>query len=206
MVLVGAGEAPIQPITYGVFCAGGFLSNENGKPTEALKPYDMRAKGTVLGEGGAVIIMEELQHALKRNAKIYGEVLGCASINEAHSLFDVELNGVALAYGLKKALVKANLNPEDIDYINSHGNGILIYDVNETMAIKNAFGESAYGIPINSIKPITGQSFSVTGILQIITCLLVLNNSLIPPTINHEIPDPRCDLDYVPHHFIKKRS
>lgn len=204
VVLVGAGEAPIHPITYGVFCAGGFLSRENGKPTEALKPYDIRGDGTVLGEGGAVVVMEEVQHALGRKAKIYGEVLGFASVNEAHSLFDVELNGVALASGIKKALAAANRNPDDIDYINSHGNGILIYDVNETAAIKNAFGESAYKIPVNSIKPITGQSFSVSGILQLVTCLLVLKNGVIPPTINHQIPDSRCDLNYVPGHFIKK--
>ena len=203
-ILVGAGESPIHPVTYGVFCAGGFLSRENGNPAEALKPYDVRGNGTVLGEGGAVVIMEELQHALIRNAKIYGEVLACSSINEAHSLFDVDLNGTALTYGIKQALVNAHLNPEDIQYINSHGNGILIYDVNETLAIKSAFGESAYRIPINSIKPITGQSFSVAGILQLITCLLVIKNSVIPPTINHKIPDSRCDLNYVPNHSIEK--
>lgn len=204
MILVGAGEAPINPITYGVFCAGGFLSQENRNPSEALKPYDIRGNGTVLGEGGAVIMMEELQHALNREAKIYGEVLACSSLNEAHSLFDVELNGKALAYGIKQTLTKASLNPDDIDYINSHGNGILIYDVNETLAIKNVFCESAYKIPINSIKPITGQSFSVAGILQLITCLLVIKNKVIPPTINHQTPDPRCDLNYVPNHYVEK--
>lgn len=204
ILLVGAGEAPIHPITYGVFCAGGFLSKENEKPSEALKPYDIGGTGTVLGEGGAVVIMEELQHAINRKAKIYGEVLGCSSINEAHSLFDVEVNGNALSYGIKQALANADLHPGDIDYINSHGNGILIYDVNETSAIKNAFEESAYKIPINSIKPITGQSFSVTGILQMITCLLVFKHNVIPPTINHHTPDPRCDLYYVPDHFIEK--
>jgi 3-oxoacyl-[acyl-carrier-protein] synthase II len=204
MILVGAGEAPITPYIFGIFCAGGFLSRENREPHKALKPYDINGDGTVLGEGGALLIMEEFQHALKRKAKIYGEILGYSSVNEAYSLFEIENNGDTLAKGMQQSLIDAHLNPEDIDYINAHGNGLLEYDVNETFAIKKAFGELVYRIPVTSIKPVTGQSFSVTGILQMITCLLVMNNSVIPPTINHHTPDSRCDLNYVPNHFIEK--
>lgn len=201
MILVGAGEAPITPYSYGIFCAGGFLSRENREPKKALKPYDINSDGTVLGEGGALIIMEELQHAEKRGAKIYGEFLGYSSVNDACNLFEIEKNGATLSKGIEQSLKNSKLKPQDIDYINAHGNGILEYDVNETLAIKKVFGELAYQIPINSIKPITGQSFSVTGILQIITCLLVINRNIIPPTINHNNPDSHCDLDYVPNKF-----
>ena len=203
LMLAGAGEAPIIPITYGVFCAGGFLSKANENPSEALKPYDTRADGTVLGEGGAVVVMEELEHAIRRDAKIYGEVLAYASINEAHSLYAFNLDGIAPVHGMRKALGDARLAPNDIGYINAHGNGLLLYDVNETMAIKSVFGTSAYSIPVTSIKPITGQSFSATGILQLMTCFLVINHGIIPPTINHLSPDPRCDLNYVANHFIR---
>ena len=203
IMLAGAGEAPITPYIFGIFCAGGFLSRENREPQKALKPYDIQGDGTVLGEGGALLIMEELKHAQKRGAKIYGELLGYASVNEAYNLFEIENNGDTLSKAIQQSLTNAHLAPKDIDYINAHGNGLLEYDVNETLAIKEIFSELAYQIPITSIKPITGQSFSVTGILQIITCLLVINKNLIPPTTNHQNPDPRCDLDYVPNHFRK---
>jgi len=204
IMLAGAGEAPISPYVFGIFCAGGFLSRESKEPHRALKPYDINGDGTVLGEGGALLMMEELQHAYKRGAKIYGEILGYASVNEAYNLFEIEKYGDSLSKAIEQSLTNAHLTPENIDYINAHGNGLLQYDVNETLAIKNIFGELAYKIPVTSIKPITGQSFSVTGILQIITCLLVINKKIIPPTINHNDPDPRCDLDYVPNLFRKK--
>ena len=204
IMLAGAGEAPITPYIFGIFCAGGFLSRGNGEPHKALKPYDVNGDGTVLGEGGALLVMEELQHALKRGANIYGEILGYSSSNEAYSLFEVETNGETLAKAIQQGIRNAHLNPEDIDYINAHGNGLLEYDINETLAIKRVFGELAYRIPVTSMKPITGQSFSVTGILQIITCLLAINKHVIPPTINHANPDSNCDLDYVPNSFRER--
>jgi len=204
IMLAGAGEAPITPYIFGIFCAGGFLSRGNGEPHKALKPYDINGDGTVLGEGGALLVMEELKHALKRGANIYGEILGYSSSNEAHSLFEVENNGETLGKAMEQGISNAHLDRNDIDYINAHGNGLLEYDINETLAIKRVFGELAYRIPVTSIKPITGQSFSVTGILQIITCLLAINKHVIPPTINHANPDPNCDLDYVPNSFRER--
>lgn len=201
IMFAGAGEAPITPYIFGIFCAAGFLSRENREPHKALKPYDIEGDGTVLGEGGAILVMEELRHARERGAKIYGELLSYSSVNDACNLFEIENNGETLSKAMEQSLNNANLNPKEIDYINAHGNGLPEYDANETIAIKKAFGELAYQIPVNSIKPITGQSFSVTGILQIITCLLVINKNIIPPTVNHINPASDCDLDYVPTHF-----
>jgi 3-oxoacyl-[acyl-carrier-protein] synthase II len=204
VMLAGAGEAPITPYIVALFCAGSILTRNDGvTPDKALKPFDRNGDGIVLGEGGASLILEDLQNALKRNAKIYGEIIGYASGNETYDLFKIDPSGKTASIVMKRALTNANIKPTDIKYINAHGNGLLEYDLNETSAIKKVFGESAYQIPITSIKPITGQSFSVTGILQMITCLLVINKNIIPPTINHFNPHPNCDLDYVPNHFRK---
>jgi 3-oxoacyl-[acyl-carrier-protein] synthase II len=203
MMLAGAGEAPITPCSVALFCACGLLSRADGQPNRTLRPYDVNGDGTVLGEGGAVLILEELQSALRRKANIYGEILGYASGNEAYNIFEIDPSADAGATVIKKALKNAELKPEDIDYINGHGNGSPEYDMSETLAIKKVFGELAYKIPVTSIKPITGQSFSVTGILQMVTCLLVINKNIIPPTINHESPHKGCDLDYVPYRFRK---
>ena len=204
IMLAGAGEAPIAPYIIGLFSACGILSKNNGEdPAKALKPFDIDGDGIVLGEGGAVLILEELQNAIERKAKIYGEVLGYASGNETYNIFKIDPSGNAASIVMKKALESAHLRPEDIQYINAHGNGEPEYDLNETFAIKKAFGEFAYQIPVTSIKPITGQSISVTGVLQMVTCLLVINTSIIPPTINHTNPRSNCDLDYVPTDFRK---
>jgi 3-oxoacyl-[acyl-carrier-protein] synthase II len=205
VIIVGAGEAPINPVTFATFCVGpGFLSRGNGNPQRALKPYDRDRDGTVLGEGGAVVILEELEHALERKAHVYGEILGYASGNESYDLVMIDPSGDGAASVIARALKNAHLNPEDIDYINSHGNGAGDYDINETKAVKKVFKELAYKIPVSSIKPVTGQSFSATGIFQIITCLLVLKNKIIPPTINIQNLDPECDLDYTPNYFREK--
>jgi len=203
IMLAGAGEAPITPCSIALFCVSGLLSKNNGDPSTTLRPYDVKGDGTVLGEGGALLVLEDLQSALRRKAKIYGEILGYASGNEAYNIFEIDPSAEAASIVMKKALENAHLKPEDIDYINAHGNGSPEYDLNETLTIKKVFGELSFKIPVTSIKPITGQSFSVTGILQAITSLLVINKSIIPATINHEHPHPNCDLDYVPHRFRK---
>lgn len=201
IMFVGAAEAPITPYIVSLFCAGGFVSRENTEPHKAVKPYDINGDGIAIGEGAGLLILEELGNALKRGAKIYGEIAGYASGNEAYSIFEPDPNGGSGSMVLENALKNAGCKPADIDYINAHGNGIPEYDLNETIAFKKVFGELAYRIPITSIKPITGQSFATTGALQMITCLLVVNRNIIPPTINHKNPHPDCDLDYVPNHF-----
>jgi 3-oxoacyl-[acyl-carrier-protein] synthase II len=204
LMLIGAGEAPITPYIYGAFCASGNLSRENESPKKAVKPYDTNADGLVLGEGGAVLVAEELQHALKRKAKIYGEILGYSSANEAFDLFGVNIDNGTMIFNFKRALNNSHLEVKDIDYICAHGNGILSYDVNETEAIKTVFGELAYNIPVASIKPVTGHAISVTTIWQVAASLLAIKHGMIPPTINVENPDPKCDLNYVPRGFLRK--
>lgn len=204
VVIAGGTEAPILPCTFAVFCASGYLSRCNDNPIKAVKPYDIESDGLVLGEGGAVVILEELKHAQNRNAKIYGEILGYAATSDGYDLFGTNTNGKAASMCFKRALENAHIEPKDVDYINVHGNGYLDYDIWETEAIKDAFGESAYQIPLSSLKPITGQSLSSTGIYQIMACLLAIRDNIIPPTINLFNPHPACDLNYVPNRFIKK--
>ena len=143
-----------------------------------------------MGEGGASIIIEELHHALQRGAKIYGEIVSYSSLNEAFDLFGAETSKEAMALNFNQALKKIDMNINDIDYINAHGNGILSYDICETEAIKDIFGELAYNIPVISIKPITGHSLSSIGINQIITSLLSIKHKVIPPTMNVDNPAP----------------
>jgi len=204
VMIMGAGEAPITPCTYASFCAIGLHSRENSNPKKAVKPYDINADGMVLGEGSAVLILEERQRAMRRDAKIYGEILGYSSLNEAFDFIEVDTSCETMSLNLETAIKKASLHIREVDYINLHGNGILSYDILETKAIKSVFGELAYTIPMSSIKPITGHSISATAIWQTITSLLAFKNNIIPPTINIESPDPDCDLDYVSKGFIKK--
>jgi 3-oxoacyl-[acyl-carrier-protein] synthase II len=199
VVVTGAGEAPLTPFSFGAFCASGFLSREHRNPQGALKPYDSKADGLVLGEGGAILIVEELQHALRRDAKIYGEIVSYSALNDAFDLFGVDTNNGTMALNFRQALLKVNMDPKEIDYINAHGNGILSYDINETEAIKEVFGELAYQIPVTSLKPITGHAIATTGVFQVISSLLSMKYGVIPPTINLDDPDPRCDLNYVPY-------
>jgi 3-oxoacyl-[acyl-carrier-protein] synthase II len=205
VMVLGAGEAPITPYIYGAFCATGFHSRENREPKQAVKPYDLNADGMVLAEGGAVVILEDLQHAFNRKAKIYGEVLNYSSLNEAFDLVEVDPNNETMAYNFKQVLKKTNIDIKEIDYINAHGNGILSYDISETEAIKQVFGELAYNIPVTSIKPITGHSIGPTSIWQIITSLLVMEKGIIPPTMNIQNPAPECDLNYVPNYFLERK-
>ncbi len=205
VMLTGAGEAPITPCCVALFCAGGILAKESQEPQCALKPFDVNSSGIVLGEGGAVIVLEALESALKREAKIYGEILGYASGNECYDLFEKDPSGDGVSMVMKRALENACLKPQDVDYISAHGNGQPEFDLNETFAVKKVFGELAHQIPVTSIKPITGQCFALTGVLQVIACILAINNSIIPPTINHVNPRPDCDLDYVPKHFRKAK-
>lgn len=204
IMIVGAGEAPITPYIYAAFCSSGNLSRRNDEPERALKPYDINADGMVLGEGGATLIMEELQHALRRDARIYGEVLSYSALNEAFDLFGINTDNGAMAINFKQALNKGGLNTKDIDYVNAHGNGILSYDIEETEAIKKTFGEMAYKIPVTSIKPVTAHAIAVTAIYQIVSSLLIIKEGIIPPTINIQNPDPKCDLNYVRNGYLKK--
>jgi len=204
IIIVSAGEAPITPYIVSIFSAAGVLSTQNEDPKQTVKPYDINASGMVLGEGGGAIIIEELSHAIKRGAKIYGEILGYSALNEAY-MFGVKKTDVeVMTRAFKEAIGRFHIDLEEIGYISSHGNGILKYDIGETESIKKAFGELAYKIPVSSIKPVTGQSLSATGIFQVITGCLAIQKGIIPPTVNHKNPAPGCDLNYVPNHYLEK--
>ncbi len=205
IMIVGGSEAPVSPCTYASFCIVGLHSRENNDPKKAVKPYDIKADGMVLGEGTAILIMEELQHAIRREARIYGEILGYSSLNEAYDFIEVDTSPETMAMNFEMVLKKASLHISEVDYINSHGNGILSYDILETEAIKKVFGELAYNLPISSIKPVTGHSISATAIWQTIASLLAIKHNIIPPTINIDDPDAKCDLDYVSKGFIEKQ-
>lgn len=204
LMVVGAGESPVTPYIQALFGATGFLSRETREPWRAIRPYDVKADGMVLGEGGACIIIEELQHALKRKAKLYGEILSYSALNEAFDLIEVSPENGTMALNFRQALKRASIDITEVDYISAHGNGMLSYDISETNAVKEVFGELAYNIPMTSIKPNTGHSLSTTGIFQIITSLLAVKHGIIPPTMNVENPAPECDLNYVPNHFLRK--
>jgi len=198
MIAVGA-DAPLFPVTFDSFCAAQVLSRRNGDPRKASRPFDRFRDGYILSEGAGALILERMEHALKRGAKIYGEVAGYGITNDRYSMHKMEPTGKEVARTMKIALENAGLAPEDVNYINAHGSSSLIADKRETKAIKLAFGDYAYKIPISSIKSMIGQPLAATGTIQFITAALAIENNCLPPTINYEEPDPDCDLDYVPN-------
>ncbi len=198
-IVAGGSDAPLSPFSFGTFCAVRVLSKRNNEPEKASRPYDADRDGMVLSEGGAAIVVEELNHALERGATIYGEILGFASVSEAGQTVAVEMSGATVSKVIEYALKNANLNPSDIDYICAHGNSMVDYDISETKGFKLALGEHAYRIPISSIKSNMGQSLAPASGLQLCSSCLTLRDDTIPPTINYEHPDPQCDLDYVPN-------
>lgn len=200
VAVVGSSDAPIFPFAWATFCALGFLSKRNEEPEKASRPYDRNRDGVVLSEGGAAIVLEELNHALQRGADIYAEVISYASSCEGQDVYKVDVSGRSLTFALKQAFITGKMRKEEIDYICSHGNAIPDYDLAETNAFKAFFGDYAYKIPISSIKSMTGQVYAAGGDFQIVAACLGLKNGIIPPTINLDVPDPLCDLDYVPHY------
>ncbi|MFN3533493.1 MAG: beta-ketoacyl-[acyl-carrier-protein] synthase family protein [Candidatus Brocadia sp.] len=200
VAVVGCADSVIFPFAMSGFCSLGILSKRNEEPEKASRPYDKDRDGLVASEGGVSIIVEELNHALNRDANIYAEIISYATACEAQDVFHVDMSGQALVSALKQALITGKVRREEIDYICAHGNAIPSYDVAETNAFKAFFKDHAYKIPISSIKSMTGHAFAAAGGFQVVATSLSLKNGIIPPTINLDEPDPLCDLDYVPHH------
>ncbi|MCM8797810.1 MAG: beta-ketoacyl-[acyl-carrier-protein] synthase family protein [Candidatus Omnitrophica bacterium] len=200
--IAGGTDAPIAEDIYCGFCQAGVLSqNESSAPS----PFDKNRDGTVLSEGAGIVILEELNHSLSRNAPhIYGEIIGYGMTTDAYQMAGVEPTGEQRARAIKIALRTADIQPEEVDYISAHGTGTILNDANETKFIKEVFGKHAYKIPISSIKSMIGHTQGAAGVLEIISCLMVLNKGIIPPTINYRTPDPKCDLNYVPNKSISK--
>ncbi|MFA5144412.1 MAG: beta-ketoacyl-ACP synthase II [Candidatus Omnitrophota bacterium] len=203
--LSGGAEAPLTEFTFGAYSVLRVLSRNNDFPQEASRPFDKKRDGFVLGEGSAVLILEELTHALKRNAHIYAEIAGYGSNSGAYHIVMPEPQGRDAAKAMRKVLQDAQAKPEDVDYINAHGTATTLNDKAETSAIKEVFGSHAYKIPVSSTKSMIGHSIGAAGAIEALVCALVIENNLIPPTINYKYPDPDCDLDYVPNQARKAK-
>jgi 3-oxoacyl-(acyl-carrier-protein) synthase len=199
IVFAGSTEAPISEFCFATLCALGALSTFDDPPLKASRPYDRRRDGLVLGEGAAICVLEELEHAKDRGAHIYAEVLGHGTGNEGGFGNKMNAAELALTEAIKSALTKAAVSASDLDYINAHGNSLPDYDLIETRAFHLAFGNAAYCIPTSSIKSMIGHAMGAASAFQTVASCLTLEHSIIPPTINYEVPDPECDLDYVPN-------
>ena len=198
-MIAGGSEAPLSPLTLGAFCLIGALSQRNGDPTRASRPFDKERDGFVMSEGCGILILEELQAALERGAPIHAEIIGYATTNDAYSITHPLPTGEQARKAIELAIRNAHVAPSDIDYINAHGSSTPLNDKIETKIIKEIFGEHAYKVPISSIKSMTGHALGASGAIEIVASVLTIKNEYIPPTINIEFPDPECDLDYVPN-------
>jgi len=203
--VTGGVEAPLTRLNFGAYCALRVVSKKNDVPQEASRPFDLERDGFVLSEGGGGLILEELGHALKRNAPIYGEITGYASNSGAHHMVIPDLSGEDASRVMADALRDAGLQGEGVDYINAHATSTVANDRAETKAIKSVFGTKAYDIPISSTKSMIGHSLGAAGAIEAVVCALAIKNQFIPPTINYKHKDPACDLDYVPLEGRRKK-
>jgi 3-oxoacyl-[acyl-carrier-protein] synthase II len=199
IMIAGGVEACLAPLTIGAFCLIGALSTKNGDPTKASRPFDKERDGFVMSEGAGILILENLENALKRGASIYAEVLGYGTTNDAYHMVQPLPHGEEAKRAIQLALQDADLKPSDIDYVNAHGTSTPLNDKIETKIIKEIFGEYAYKLPISSIKSMIGHTVGASGSIEVIASALTIKHQFVPPTINYEFPDPECDLDYVPN-------
>jgi 3-oxoacyl-[acyl-carrier-protein] synthase II len=199
IMIAGGSEAAITQMGYAGFCAMKAMSTRNSEPERASRPFDAQRDGFVMGEGAGVCILESLEHARKRHAKIYCEVAGYGITGDAYHMSAPAPEGEGAARSMKMALGHAKLNPEQIDYINAHGTSTPVGDKCETQAIKKVFGEHAKKMAISSTKSMTGHLLGAAGAVETAVCALAIRDGIVPPTINYENPDPDCDLDYVPN-------
>jgi 3-oxoacyl-[acyl-carrier-protein] synthase II len=196
-MLAGGTEAPLTFYTFAAFDALRVMSTNNTQPQRACRPFDAARDGFVLGEGAAILMLEELSHATKRNARIYAEVAGYGAGSDAQHMVIPPENGQGAARTMRNALQDASLKPEDVDYINAHGTGTKINDLAETNAIKLVFGPKTR-VPISSTKSMIGHALGAAGAIESVVCCLAIQNNIAPPTTNLDTQDPFCDLDYVP--------
>ncbi|HHU51413.1 MAG TPA: beta-ketoacyl-ACP synthase II [Firmicutes bacterium] len=204
VMITGGAEAAITALSYAGFSAAGALSKRNDDPTKASRPFDRERDGFVMGEGAATIILEELEAAKARGAKIYGEIVGYGLTGDAYHITSPHPEGIGAAEAMRQAIKDAGWQPEEVDYINAHGTSTEANDRLETIAIKKALGEHAYQVAISSTKSMTGHLLGAAGAIEAVAVLLALQRGIIPPTINYEHEDPACDLDYVPNKARKQ--
>ena len=199
VMICGGAEASLVPLGVAGFCALKALSTRNDDPQHASRPFDQDRDGFVMSEGAGVLILEELEHAKKRGAKIYAEVVGYGATGDAYHITSPHPEGDGMARAIRMALGHAGLNPDELDYINAHGTSTELNDKFETMAIKAALGDAAYKVSISSTKGATGHGLGAAGGQESIVCIQAIQTGVIPPTINYETPDPNCDLDITPN-------
>jgi 3-oxoacyl-[acyl-carrier-protein] synthase II len=198
-IIAGGTEANITPLCVSGFNAMKALSTRNDEPQKACRPFEKNRDGFVIGEGAGILILEELEFALRRKAKIYAELIGFGYTGDAYHITAPPPDGEGAARCMKMAIRDAGLTPEEVDYINAHGTSTPLNDVTETIAIKTVFGEHAKKIPISATKSMTGHLLGAAGSTEAIFTILSIRDGILPPTINYEEPDPECDLDYVPN-------
>ncbi len=199
VVISGGSEAPITPLGVAGFIAMKALTTRNDTPEKASRPFDLKRDGFLIGEGAAILILETLEHALKREAKIYAEIIGYGTSCDAYHITAPNPSGIGAALALERAIQDAGIEPEMVDYINAHGTSTLLGDKAEAVAIKKVFGEKTQNLPVSSTKSMTGHLLGGSGGLEAVACILTICHGIIPPTINYEYPDPECDLDIVPN-------
>jgi 3-oxoacyl-[acyl-carrier-protein] synthase II len=198
-MIAGGCHSMIHPFGLTGFSLLTTLSGRNSDPTKASRPFDRERDGFVLGEGAAIVILEEYEHARRRGAEIYGEILGYGSTADAYRITDIHPEGRGAIGCMKHSIADAKINLEDIGYVNAHGTSTAVNDRTETLACKGVFGERAKLTPISSTKSMMGHLIAAAGATEMIVCLLAIRDSILPPTINQEYPDPDCDLDYIPN-------
>ncbi|HAV64443.1 MAG TPA: beta-ketoacyl-[acyl-carrier-protein] synthase II [Verrucomicrobiales bacterium] len=205
VMFAGGTEATIVPLGVGGFCAMKAMSTRNDDPQRASRPFDLGRDGFVMGEGAAVLVLEDLEHAKARGARIYCELVGYGNTADANHMTAPAPEGEGAARCMRMALRNAGLNPDQIDYINAHGTSTPQGDVCETQAIKTVFGDHAYKLAVSSTKGATGHMLGAAGAIETLICIKAMEQGVLPPTINLENPDPECDLDYVPNQAREKR-
>ncbi|HUQ84262.1 MAG TPA: beta-ketoacyl-ACP synthase II [Gemmatimonadaceae bacterium] len=198
VMLGGGAEAPLAPLCFGAFALIRAMSTRNDDPASASRPFDRDRDGFVMGEGAAVLVLEERERAVARGAQIYAEILGFGMTNDAHHMTAPLPDGTQAARSITIALKDADVNAGDIAYVNAHGSSTPLNDPTETLALKRVFGESAYRVPISSTKGYYGHALGASGAIEAAICAMALRNRWIPPTVNLQTPDASCDLDYVP--------
>ncbi|MDD5449845.1 MAG: beta-ketoacyl-ACP synthase II [Candidatus Omnitrophica bacterium] len=204
IMITGGTEGCITPVGFGGFCACKALSTRNDDPKTASRPFDRDRDGFIMGEGSGILVLEEYEHAKKRNADIYCEIVGYGMSGDAYHMTAPDPDGDGAIRCMAAALSDAGMNPEEIDYINAHGTSTLLNDKIETAAIKKVFGGHARKLMVSSTKSMTGHLLGAAGGVEAIACALSIKEGIVPPTINYHTPDPECDLDYVPNTPRKK--
>ncbi|MBI2123027.1 MAG: beta-ketoacyl-ACP synthase II [Armatimonadetes bacterium] len=199
VMLAGGVECPLAPLIFGAFDIIRAMSTRNDDPARACRPFERDRDGFVMAEGAAVLALEELGHAVRRHAPIYGELLGYGTSNDAYHMTAPLPTGIQAARSMRMAMADAGLVPDQIGYVNAHASSTPLNDAVETKAIKIALGEQAYQIPVSGTKGMHGHSLGAAGAIEAAICFLALRHNYLPPTVNLDVPDPECDLDYIPH-------